>query len=134
MQEIWKDIKNYENLYQVSNFGRVRSLDHFRKNGTGIYLQKGKILNPQNTNGYCFVSLSKQGKTKQYLVHRLVAQTFILNSEQHNEINHKDENKQNNHIDNLEWCSHQYNINYGTGNERRSITELKTKRGDNFVR
>lgn len=133
MKEIWKDIVNLEGLYQVSNLGRVRSLDHFRKNGAGIYLQKGKILSPQNANGYCFVRLSKNGKTRQYLIHRLVAQAFISNLEQYDEINHKDENKQNNHVSNLEWCTHKYNINYGTGNERRKNTELKTKRGDNFV-
>lgn len=127
MKEIWKDIKGYEDLYQVSNLGRVRSLNHFRKNGTGIYLQKGRILNPQNTGGYCFVRLSKNGKDKAYLIHRLVAQTFILNLKQYNEINHKDENKKNNRVDNLEWCTHKYNINYGDGNKKRSLTESKTK-------
>ena len=111
----------------------MRSIDHFRKNGTGIYLQKGKILRPQNLNGYCIVRLSKNGKIKQYLIHRLVAQTFISNEENFDEINHKDENKKNNHIDDLEWCSHKYNINYGTGNIIRSKSELKTKRGDYFV-
>ena len=128
MQEIWKDIENYEGLYQISNFGRVRSLNHFRKNGTGIYLHKGKILIPQNANGYCFVRLSKNGKSKQYLLHRLVAQAFLPKLEKYNEINHKDENKRNNHINNLEWCSHKYNINYGTGNERRKTSEQGKKK------
>lgn len=133
MKEVWKNIPNYENLYQVSNFGNVRSLNHIRKNGTNKYLQKGRILKPQKTSNYLFVRLSKNGESKQYLVHRLVAEVFILNEFNYKEVNHKDENKYNNNVSNLEWCSHKYNINYGSGNKRRSISEIKTKRGDYFV-
>ena len=94
---------------------------------------KEKILKPQNTNGYLFVRLSKNNKIKRYLVHRLVAQAFIPNPNNYLEVNHIDENSLNNNVNNLEWCSHKYNINYGTGNERRSKSEIKTKRSDNFV-
>lgn len=70
--------------------------------------------------GYFKIQLSKNNKIKHYLVHRLVAQTFIPNPNNYLEINRKDENKQNNHISNLEWCNRKYNVNYGTGIKRRS--------------
>lgn len=127
MKEIWKDIKEYEGLYQISNLGNVKSLDHMRKNGTNEYMQKGKILKPQKSNNYLFVKLSKEGKTKQFFVHRLVASFFLPNELNYKEINHKDENPQNNKYNNLEWCSHKYNINYGTGNSRRSKSEKHTR-------
>ena len=113
MKEIWKNIKGYENLYEVSNYGNVRSLDHYRNNNNGIAFQKGKILKPgiQNT-GYASVVLSKEGKTKCYKVHRLVAETFIPNTNNYKCVNHKDENKLNNMVENLEWCNHEYNNNY----------------------
>lgn len=131
MKEIWKDIKGYEGLYQISNLGRIKSLERkiIRQHSTTMLL-KEKILKQQNMNGYKIVRLSKNNTIKQYLVHRLVAVAFIKNPNNYKEINHKDEDKSNNKLDNLEWCSHNYNINYGTGNERRKQTELKTKRGD----
>lgn len=128
MKEIWKDIPNYEGLYKISNLGNVKSLDHIRKNGTNEYMQKGKKLKPQKANNYLFVRLSKEEKTKQHFIHRLVAISFLPNKLNYKEVNHKDENPNNNKIQNLEWCSHKYNINYGTGNQRRSKTETKTKR------
>lgn len=124
MQEIWKDIKNYEGLYQVSNLGNVRSLNHIRKNGkkeNQLYLHKGKILKPAVQNiGYKFVVLSKEGKSKGFRVHRLVAQAFIENPNNYNCINHKDENRLNNCVDNLEWCTIAYNNTYGAKQERHS--------------
>lgn len=129
MEEIWKDIKNYEGLYQVSNLGRVRSLDHIRKNGKksgNEYLSKGKVLKSAIQNvGYMFVVLSKNGKTKGYRVHRLVAEAFISNPNNYKCVNHKDENKQNNCVDNLEWCNHTYNNNYGTKKERLKQSQQK---------
>lgn len=127
MQEIWKDVKGYEGLYQVSNLGNVKSLDHIRRNGTNKYMQKGKILKPQKANGYCYVRLSKKGKTKQYLVHKLVANAFIKRNYKYKEINHINEIKSDNRADNLEWCTHLYNINYGTRNQRVSISAKETK-------
>lgn len=111
MEEIWKDIKGYENLYQVSNLGRVRSL-WFGK----IRLLKECV----NGNGYNHVILTKDGKSKVCLIHRLVAFAFIPNHNNLKEVNHKDEDKSNNCVDNLEWCTHLYNMNYGCRNEKAS--------------
>ena len=114
MEEIWKDIINYEGKYEVSNLGRVRSLSY---NGTGEI----KLLKPgTNKRGYKRVGLCKNGKTKHYYVHRLVAITFIPNPDDLSIVNHKDENPANNNVNNLEWCTSEYNNNYGTRNERAS--------------
>lgn len=90
-------------------------------------MQRGRKLKPQKANNYFFVKLSKEGKTKQHFIHRLVAISFLSNELNYKEINHKDENPSNNKIENLEWCDRKYNINYGTGNFRRSLSEKKTK-------
>ena len=111
--EIWKDIKDYEGLYQVSNIGRVKSLYNGRHN-----LYREKILKPGKKNSYYFVVLSKNNTRTQFLVHRLVAEAFIPNTDNLPQVNHKDENKLNNSVDNLEWCTAKYNINYGTAVER----------------
>lgn len=112
--EIWKDIDGYEGLYQISDKRRIKSLDYRR---TG----EERVLKPRKTkDGYLHVGLCKEGKIKFYLIHRLIAQTFLENPEGLPEINHKDEDKTNNCAENLEWCSHQYNNNYGTRIERIS--------------
>ena len=109
--EIWRDIQGYEGLYQVSNEGRVRSLYH----------NKEHLLKPlKNNSGYLMVALCKGGERKVTTVHRLVAQTFVTNPNGFLEVNHKDENKENNREENLEWCSHSYNMNYGTRTEKTS--------------
>ena len=133
MQEIWRDIPEYAGLYQVSNLGRVKSMKRVieRKNNKILPLNE-RILRQQNTNGYRFVRLSKNNKIKQHLVHRLVATQFIDNIFNYNEINHIDEDKTNNNVNNLEWCSHKYNINYGTGNERRRKSEKGKKKSGNY--
>lgn len=114
MDEIWKDVKGYEGFYQVSNLGRIRSLDHYASNGVSQILYKGKIRKLRiQPNGYVYLNLS-DGKNvqKRHYVHRLVAKAFIPNPENKPEINHKDENKQNNCADNLEWCTRKENWNY----------------------
>lgn len=127
MQEIWKDIKGYEKLYQISNYGNVRSLTHIRSTGKGKCLQKGKTLKPGIQNvGYKFVVLSKNGITKGYRVHRLVAEAFIPNPNNYKYINHKDENKLNNNVNNLEWCTLSYNNAYGTKIERSKKKMINT--------
>lgn len=114
MDEIWKDVVGYEGLYQVSNLGRVKSLNYRRK---GIE----HVLKPAGVGaGYLGVSLSKNRKAKQIRVHRLVAIAFLDNPERFPEINHKDEDKKNNCADNLEWCNRKYNMNYGSMKVRLS--------------
>ena len=113
MEEIWKDKKDYEEHYQVSNCGRVKS----------IKFGKERILKPvPNSFGYLFVNLCKDGKVKAFTVHRLVAEAFLDNPNNLSQVNHKDENKLNNSVENLEWCDAKYNVNYGTAIERRSKT------------
>ena len=105
-EEIWKDIEGFEGYYQVSNMGRVKSLNYRR---TG----KEKILKGyDNGYGYLRVMLSKEGKNKQYRINRLVAQAFIENPDNLPEVNHKDKVRTNNCVDNLEWCTTQYNVEY----------------------
>lgn len=107
MKEIWKDIKGYEGLYQVSNLGKVRSLDRkiLFKNGH-IQFFKGKILSlSKDKNGYIHIILHKDNKTKIFRVHRLVAETFIPNLENKPQVNHIDGNKENNCLSNLEYCT-----------------------------
>lgn len=119
MEEIWKPIKGYEGLYEVSNLGRVRSLDRCVVYANGqVHIHRGKILRPGISNGYMQVHLCKCGDMKQPLVHRLVADAFIPNPENLPQVNHKDENPSNNEVSNLEWCTSEYNINYGTRKEK----------------
>lgn len=107
-EEIWKDIEEYEGLYQVSSLGIV-------KNSKGRILKQGK-----SNKGYLKVNLCKEGKKKTFNIHRLVAQTFIPNPHNYPCVNHKDENPANNNVKNLEWCTVKYNNTYGTAIERRS--------------
>ena len=126
MEEIWKDIKGYENYYQVSNLGRVRSLDRYVAtvgNPSGKRLIKGKIKKQTlrtcgRDTGYYYVVLSKNNIDKLCSVHRLVAEAFVPNPNDLPCINHRDEIKTNNHMDNLEWCTISYNNSYGTARER----------------
>lgn len=118
MQEVWKDVAGYEGLYQVSNLGRVASLERITSKGVHVPY---KLLSQSNDkDGYKKVGLYKDGKVEVGRVHRLVATAFIPNPYNYPVINHKDENKQNNVVDNLEWCTVKYNANYGTAIQRRS--------------
>ena len=118
-KEIWKDIEGYEGYYMVSNMGRVKSLGNGKSNN-GNYSKK-RILKPvDDSHGYLKVNLHKDGKAKNYLVHRLVASAFCENQMGYTEVNHLDEDKTNNCADNLEWCSRSYNCNYGTRNQKLS--------------
>lgn len=114
--EIWKDIPGYEDEYQVSNLGRVRSLDRTITDSWGrTYHHKGRIMVQTVTNaGYIHVYI----RNKSFNTHRLVAEAFIPNPQNLPQVNHKDEDKMNNRADNLEWCNQPYNINYGTNIER----------------
>ena len=111
--EEWRDIEGYEGLYQISNWGRVKSLNYKRTGEEGI------LLPSPNKHGYLRIDLCKKGeKPKHFSIHRLVAQAFIPNPDNLPQVNHKDENKTNNYVYNLEWCDDKYNVNYGTRNER----------------
>ena len=113
MREIWKDIEGYQGYYQISNYGRVKSLDRFRKNGSSGYIHKEKILKQSlTTTGYLKVELCINKFRKSMKVHRLVAKAFIDNPENKPDVNHKDGNPLNNHLSNLEWCTERENINH----------------------
>ena len=122
MKEFWKEIKGYEGLYEVSNLGRVKSLNYRR---TG----KENILKPlKNDKGYFQVVLCKNKKTNVCRVHRLVAEAFLDNPDNLPQVNHKDEDKTNNHVDNLEFCTNDYNIHYGTAIRRKVEKQINGKR------
>ena len=130
MGEIWKDIEGYEGLYQVSNLGRVKSLKY----------NKERILKIANgTDGYKIVGLTYNSKRKTFKVHRLVAQAFIPNPNEYPQVNHKDEDKGNNKVDNLEWCDNKYNCNYGnhikncTGHNKRKVICTTTNEKFNSI-
>jgi hypothetical protein len=115
--DLWKDIPNYEGLYQANILGEIRSLDHIRKNGNNQYIQKGKLLKfNKNPNGYLQVRLSKNGVAKTYRVNRIIALTFIDNPLNKKTVNHINGNKQDNRVENLEWATmkeqikHQHSI------------------------
>lgn len=117
--EIWKPIKDYEGLYEVSNMGRVRSLS---RKGTFE-----RILNPcvRNTGGYLAVNLYKNGKKTMYFIHRLVALAFLPNPNNYPVINHKDCNPSNNCVDNLEWCTVTYNNTYNDKAKKQALKKSK---------
>lgn len=125
IEVVRKPIKGYEGYYEVDPFGRVYSVDRVISvddNGrTYNKPLKGKQMKQSmHTKGYKTVSLTKDSKTKTMFVHRLVAETFIDNPDNLPFINHKDEDKTNNFVDNLEWCTNEYNLNYGTARKRQS--------------
>lgn len=124
--EEWRDVVGFEGLYEVSNYGRVRSVDRviIRKDGNRLPL-KGKILRQQGKCGNSTIPrmqvfLSKEGHPYSKLVSRIVATAFIPNPENLPEVNHIDEDPSNNHVENLEWCTSQYNHDYGTRNQRQA--------------
>lgn len=127
-EEVWKDVLGYDGLYQVSNKGQVKSMYFHSQKGKGNNLKENpKILTPGvDSYGYNIVSLCNGDTKKTFTVHRLVAETFIPNPDNLPCINHKDEDKQNNCVENLEWCTVEYNNSYGTKGERTAQT-LKKK-------
>lgn len=139
--EVWKDIAGYEGSYQVSNMGRVKSLDRMvnsARSSTGLRLSKGRVLktyfarygkcrkNRNTDRAYELVHLYNGVYDKAFSIHRLVAKAFIPNPNNLPQVNHKDENPANNRASNLEWCDSSYNANYGTRNKRVS-TNRKDK-------
>lgn len=142
MEELWKNIKDYEGLYQISNLGRVKSLERVVKHSRyGERHINERILDGSlnKDDGYIRANLSKNGNRERPLVHCLVAEAFIPNPDNLPEVNHKDEDKTNNVVSNLEWCDPNYNNNYGSRNERIRKALLKpvqqyTKDGQRFIK
>lgn len=119
MQETWKSIKGFDGLYEVSNTGRVRTLKHriVRNNGRVLDIPQREIKGSKDTKGYYQVELKKEGKRNIKFVHRLVAETFIENNENKQQVNHKDGNKENNDVSNLEWVTCKENIHHAWKNQ-----------------
>ena len=124
MEEIWKDIKEYEGLYQISNLGRVKRLKFINRH---LNFKKERILKPYKDGGknYFIIALYKNGKREYKQIHRLVAEAFIPNTNNFPLVNHKDENKTNNYVNNLEWCTCKYNTNYGTSRLKMSKKRIE---------
>ena len=122
--EIWKDVVGYEGYYKVSNKGNVFSVE--RKNSRGAKCGRRTLKPVYDKEGYPRRDLYKNGKSKTKRIHRLVAEAFIPNPESLPQINHRDEVKDNNNVENLEWCTNKYNSNHGTRNER--LAQSRSKR------
>ena len=124
--EVWKKVESVNN-YEVSNTGKIRSLDIRVEGSDGITrFHKGRELT-QHTgkNGYKYVNFRIDGKTQHRYVHRLVAEAFLENPDMLPEINHKDETRDNNKLENLEWCTRKYNCNYGNRNDKIKKSRFK---------
>lgn len=126
MTEIWKDIQGYEGFYQISNLGNVKSLERVVDKGNGILQhRKERIMNKrESVDGYYVAKLNVNKKSKSIAIHILVARHFIDNPNNYPEVNHKDCNRKNNQVDNLEWCTHQQNVEHS-----KQLGHYKTKSG-----
>lgn len=122
MSEVWKDVVGYEGIYEVSNLGKIRSLNY---NGTRTCKE---MKGSPNKDGYIKLTLTKDKKKKTVLLHKLVADAFLENPDNLPIINHKDENKSNNNLSNIEWCTIPYNNSYGTRLERLSESNTNGKK------
>lgn len=127
-QEVWRPIDGFEGLYEVSNLGLVRSFDRYVNRNGGIGLLKGRILKPGMSRvGYLHVVLCKDDKRTTFKVHRLVYEAFNGQIPEGMEINHIDEDKSNNRLENLNLMTHKENVNWGTCIERRSKSHINNK-------
>ena len=128
--ELWKPVVGYEGRYEVSNHGRVKSCKRFRsgKSKADTLVVERLLVASHDHSGYLKVSLRNGSKSQNHSVHQLVARAFIDNPNDYDQVNHKDENKENNYASNLEWCTAAYNNVYGTRIER--IRETKAKSND----
>jgi len=119
-KEVWKDVVGYEGLYEISSFGRLKRLKRTTLGKDGIEYNYPELIikGDYDKDGYIRTTMSKNKKKKTKKLHRLVAEAFIPNPNNYPEVNHLDETKDNNHVDNLEWVTVKGNANYGTRNER----------------
>lgn len=127
MEEIWKDVKGFEGVYQVSNLGRVKSLKRVVRDNRGYRTVRERILQNVLSRGRNVVGFVINGAVKKIYVYRLVAEAFLPNPDNLPFVNHKDENPSNDRVDNLEWCTPEHNCNHGTRNERISKSQKKKK-------
>ena len=116
--EIWKDIKGYEGLYQVSNLGRIKSFNYMNTGKEKIKTPTLQKKHPMKQGGYLQTTLYKNNQSKTVVVHRLVAEAFIPNPDNLPQVNHKDHDKTNNCVDNLEWCTAKYHSNHKRNNRK----------------
>ena len=121
MAEIWKPINGFEGLYEVSNKGRVKSLQTIDR--MGRVFEERILVNNKKQHGYTSAVLYKNRIRHEQTVHRLVASAFLENPNNYPCVNHKNETKDDNRVENLEWCDHAYNNNYGTCNYRQARTK-----------
>lgn len=121
LTEIWKPVKEFEGLYEVSNLGNVRSLNY---HNWGVIHNLTPV---ESKDGYLRVCLSKDAKQFNKSVHQMVAQAFLDNPNEFSQVNHINEKKTDNRVENLEWCDCMYNNNYGTRNKRISKSKRNTK-------
>lgn len=135
INEIWKPITGYEDKYEISNYGNVKSIYLINRQAK---MKRDKILKQHIVCGYLKIRLSKDNKMKNYLVHRLVAETFIPNPENKSQVNHKDGNKLNNNVDNLEWTTRSENVNHawlnGLHEKTRETVRENMKKATNTLK
>lgn len=134
-KEIWKPVPNYEKMYEASTYGRIRSLERlvFNKRWQNYQKRKSVILKPSvSPKGYYTVVFGVNGTRMAHSVHRIIAKTFLPNPDNLPVINHKDGNKLNNNVSNLEWCTQKYNVNYGDALAKRAKSQSKSKKGKHY--
>lgn len=133
--EIWKDIKGYEGLYQVSNLGRVKACEkRWVSHHNSILYHTERILKPLDNHGYLRVSLCKNNHYKKYPIHRLVADAFIPNPLNKPFINHKNFDRTNNRVENLEWVNHKENMEYSSKNcTKAALKRWKPKSTEHYI-
>ena len=123
MEENWAPVKDFEGLYEVSDLGNVKSL----------ITNRLLSIRPNGKEEYCRVNLTKNKRKYTKKVHRLVAEAFVPNPNGYQYVNHKDEQKKNNVASNLEWCTFEYNVNYGTRNERSAKARINNPKRSKIV-
>lgn len=132
-KEEWKDIQGYEGLYQVSNLGRVKSLERITKIPNAKRIEKEKIRKLGTRNGYFVINLMKNNKRKSFQVHRLVAEAFIDNPQDKPFVNHIDYNKKNNNVYNLEWCTQKENVHHSIKNMKHRHKTNYSNTGEQYI-